>query len=69
MWIGGFSIFFGVFLVGSLLVVMYDLLDLGEVVHYMCLGFCQKYFVLGGLVLCMMIAIDHLLVGLFLVCL
>ena len=35
--------------------------------HYTCLGFCQKYFVLGSLVLCKMIVIDRLLSGRFLV--
>ena len=35
----------------------------------MFLGFYQKFFVLGGLVLCMMFAIVHLLVGRLLVCL
>ena len=38
-------------------------------VHYTCLGFCQRFFVLGGLVLCLMLAIDRLLFGHLLVCL
>ena len=69
MWRGVFSIVFGFFWVGILLVEMYDLSVWERGVRYKLFVFCLRFLVLIVLVLCMLFAIGWYLVRCLVVCL